>query len=481
MKNKTIDSFFKKKTTKVEKPKKKITNVIESSDDETPVKVKSKSKKFLDSDESENENPKATTADDFFNTFSLKKPVKTKKKLQETDLNIIEKPVSKPKKKKSPKPDKENKKPEKRPAETAPIELISTNESETAPPAAKKVKKSPKEKPKTTPKAKKSSKKEDPPLTPEQQEEKKKKARQLYHQFQNRAGPQEIGSIDIPNGPADALKDKLFCLSGVLEFITKEDFQDFICRHGGIWKTSVTKKCDYLVKGRDFGQTKVNAAEKNKFTKVITGEDVVEMVKKKIKKEEDKPVKTPLTPVRSNLQNLNIESESMQMSEEPKPEKASKMPPKVSKERITLTEKYKPFELSKIIGQNGAASPANKLHAWLKSWEVVMKSVDYKHATSRPGFNGSNDGKGLKAALLSGPPGIGKSTSAALVAQDLGFNIVEYNASSVRNKKLLKEKLGAEVSSTKISDKKYETSSKSVLIRVRSKSKSTCNLQVELA
>ena len=38
-------------------------------------------------------------------------------------------------------------------------------------------------------------------------------------------------------------------------------------------------------------------------------------------------------------------------------------------------------------------------------------------------------------ALLSGPPGIGKSTLAALVAKEAGFDITEFNASDVRSKK----------------------------------------------
>lgn len=31
--------------------------------------------------------------------------------------------------------------------------------------------------------------------------------------------------------------------------------------------------------------------------------------------------------------------------------------------------------------------------------------------------------------MLSGPPGIGKSSSAKIVAKELGFNVLEFNAS----------------------------------------------------
>jgi replication factor C subunit 1 len=43
-----------------------------------------------------------------------------------------------------------------------------------------------------------------------------------------------------------------------------------------------------------------------------------------------------------------------------------------------------------------------------------------------------------RAVSLSGPPGIGKTTSAHLVAKLEGYDILEYNASDTRNEKLLK-------------------------------------------
>ena len=38
------------------------------------------------------------------------------------------------------------------------------------------------------------------------------------------------------------------------------------------------------------------------------------------------------------------------------------------------------------------------------------------------------------ACLLSGPPGIGKTTAARIVCEKLGFEVVEKNASDTRNK-----------------------------------------------
>ncbi|KAK4337387.1 hypothetical protein RND71_044132 [Anisodus tanguticus] len=78
--------------------------------------------------------------------------------------------------------------------------------------------------------------------------------------------------------------------------------------------------------------------------------------------------------------------------------------------------KYKPKTTANIVGQTGDRSCANKLKFWLNNWH---KNKDVKPAFSKFGPKGNDNGAGFKAALLSGCPGIGKTTTAHLVAKEL--------------------------------------------------------------
>ncbi|KOB71788.1 putative replication factor C large subunit, partial [Operophtera brumata] len=110
-------------------------------------------------------------------------------------------------------------------------------------------------------------------------------------------------------------------------------------------------------------------------------------------------------------------------------------------------EKYKPRNLKQIIGQNGEASNVKKLINWLTKWYVNRKGKIVKPSP----WAKNDDGGYYKAALLSGPPGVGKTTTVALVCKELGFDVVEFNASDTRNKTLIKEQIGELLTTTSLS------------------------------
>ncbi|XP_046686070.1 replication factor C subunit 1 [Homalodisca vitripennis] len=112
-------------------------------------------------------------------------------------------------------------------------------------------------------------------------------------------------------------------------------------------------------------------------------------------------------------------------------------------------EKYKPITTKQIIGQQGDKSCVNKLTTWLKNWHHNHSG---QKKLVKPGpWVKNDDGAYFKAALLSGPPGVGKTTTAHLVSRELGFDVVEFNASDTRSKKLLHQEVSELLSTNSLS------------------------------
>jgi len=90
------------------------------------------------------------------------------------------------------------------------------------------------------------------------------------------------------------------------------------------------------------------------------------------------------------------------------------------------TVKYAPKCLGDLCGNK---SQIDKVQAWLHDWPKFRRSN-----FTKPG----KDGLGMyRCVVLSGPPGVGKTSAAHLVAKAEGYEVIELNASDTRSKKLL--------------------------------------------
>lgn len=69
------------------------------------------------------------------------------------------------------------------------------------------------------------------------------------------------------------------------------------------------------------------------------------------------------------------------------------------------------------------------------------KAKAYSSAPPWASGGSSDNGEWARAALLSGPPGIGKTTTASVVCSEVGLATIEMNASDTRSKRSLQEEV----------------------------------------
>ncbi|XP_066242266.1 replication factor C subunit 1 isoform X1 [Saccopteryx leptura] len=348
-----------------------------------------------------------------------------------------------------------------------------------------------------SPKKTKSSPAKKESVSPEDSE-KRRTNYQAYRSFLNREGPKALGSKEIPKGAENCLEGLIFVITGVLESIERDEAKSLIERYGGKVTGNVSKKTNYLVMGRDSGQSKSDKAAAL-GTKIIDEDGLLDLIRtmpgKKSKyeiaveaemnKEKSKLKRTPQKNDRGKRKSSPIkkESESKKCRQTPRKDSRAKSvteearvfqsgPPFREQEaeetggdgparrwardgtddkgaHLLWVDKYKPTSLKTIIGQQGDQSCANKLLRWLQNWHKSPLE-DKKHAARFGKFAGKDDGSSFKAALLSGPPGVGKTTTASLVCQELGYSYVELNASDTRSKNSLKEIVAESLNNTSI-------------------------------
>uniref|UniRef100_I3JR07 Replication factor C subunit 1 n=1 Tax=Oreochromis niloticus TaxID=8128 RepID=I3JR07_ORENI len=311
-------------------------------------------------------------------------------------------------------------------------------------------------------------------------QEKKKANSSAYRNFLNRDGPRALGSKEIPKGAENCLEGCVFVLTGVLESMEREDAKSLIERYGGKVTGNVSKKTTYLIQGRDSGASKLEKAE-SFGTQILDEDGLLELIRTKPGKKSKYEIaaeaevsieiildgRTP--PGRGSGQTARRElGLSSCASSSSVPEQSSPSPTEECGSLLWV-DKYRPRSLKAVIGQQGGQSCANKLLRWLQNWYKNHGSGSGKPAAARFGkFGGKDDGSGFKAALLSGPPGVGKTTTAALVCEELGFSYVEMNASCTRSKNSLKEVVAESLNNTSIENfykgTSQTVSSKHVLI-----------------
>ncbi|KAF4437972.1 replication factor C subunit 1 [Fusarium austroafricanum] len=246
------------------------------------------------------------------------------------------------------------------------------------------------------------------------------------------------GAADIPEGAEECLTGLSFVFTGVLQTIGRDEGQALVKRYGGRVVGQPSSKTSFVVLGDDAGPSKL-AKIKSIGIKTIDENGLFDLIRKlpafggggkgaqkaqeKKKADEDK--------VKKQVEEMEAEEKAKKAEAAKAAKKAAAAggpPAKVAAAPPVqlLTSKYAPTQLGHICGNK---AQVEKIQTWLRNWPKHKK-----YNFQRRGADGMG---GERAIIISGPPGIGKTTAAHLAAKLEGYDVLESNASDTRSKKLV--------------------------------------------
>ncbi|KAH7156811.1 putative replication factor C protein [Dactylonectria macrodidyma] len=254
------------------------------------------------------------------------------------------------------------------------------------------------------------------------------------------ASAQPSMSVDLPEGEDECLSGLTFVFTGVLQTISRDEGQALVKRYGGKVTGQPSSKTSFVVLGEDAGPSKLSKI-KSFGIKTIDENGLFDLIRKlpayggsgkgaqkaqeKKKAEEDK-VSKQVAEMEAEEKARKIEAErAARKAAASRGASVAKAPAAPAPVQL-LTSKYAPTQLNQICGNKGQVE---KIQAWLRNWPKAKK-YDFQ----RRGADGMG---GERAIIISGPPGIGKTTAAHLAAKLEGYDVLESNASDTRSKRLV--------------------------------------------
>lgn len=266
------------------------------------------------------------------------------------------------------------------------------------------------------------------------------------------AGPPPGGPVEIPEGAENCLAGLSFVFTGLLTHLAREDGQNLVKRYGGKIMSAPSSKTSFVVLGSDAGPKKLETIAKNNI-KTINEEGLFELIKRlpanggnsKAAAANEEKKQKELDKIKAEADAAEKEDQKARAAAEksagaaPQGKAVNDKAPLTGPDTRLWTVKHAPSQLAQICGNKGQVE---KLAKWLR---------DFPKNLAKNFKMGGADGYGtFRAVIIHGPPGIGKTTAAHLVAKLEGYDVVESNASDTRSKKLVESGLKGVLDTTSL-------------------------------
>ncbi|KAK9170741.1 Replication factor RFC1 C terminal domain protein [Cryptosporidium meleagridis] len=221
-------------------------------------------------------------------------------------------------------------------------------------------------------------------------------------------------------------------VTGTFKSNSRQEIEDFVKILGGKLTSAVSGRTSYLIAGssledgRSIEEGSKYRNAKSKGVKILSEDEFIEIYTNYKQKETKYDNQSPnrkshgvfesgIKRNEGNVSNFNFDGNNS-----------------------LWTDRHRPESLDQVLG-NGEV--IKKLQTWLSDWRSVViegKKKAPPKASFSPGSRFPQvENINARAALLSGPPGIGKSTVATLIANKCGYIPIEMNASDDRTKEVI--------------------------------------------